>query len=185
MLVWAYRVSHCDVDMAVSLLEHSVGFTTLHDHKNSQCPDQRMYHWHGTAVVHWLTAFGIFDTGSVLALSQVEPNHTLLATDICSLYCSQINLYVCHATCMSCLGPGNNHLSKLDRMIYLRQFHNLELVNLAGNPLCREANYRAYMLSHIKRLKFLDYVRVNPDDVGAAFEHYQVWNLVDTSRKSA
>eukprot|EP00892_Ulva_mutabilis_P007393 jgi/Ulvmu1/5025/UM021_0042.1 len=74
---------------------------------------------------------------------------------------------------LQCLSVGNNHLSKLDRMIYLRQFENLELVNLAGNPLCREANYRAYMLSHIKRLKFLDYVRVNPDEIGAAFEHYQ------------
>ena len=73
---------------------------------------------------------------------------------------------------------GNNHLSKLDRVMYLRQFERLELVNLAGNPLCREANYRAYMLSHIKCLKFLDYVRVNPDDLGAAFEHYQVCTLV-------
>lgn len=73
---------------------------------------------------------------------------------------------------------GNNHLSKLDRVMYLRQFDRLELVNLAGNPLCREANYRAYMLSHIKCLKFLDYVRVNPDDLGAAFEHYQVCTLV-------
>lgn len=81
-------------------------------------------------------------------------------------------------TLLLSLIAGNNHLSKLDRMMYLRQFDNLELVNLAGNPLCREANYRAYMMSHIKRLKFLDYVRVNPDDVGAAFEHYQVWKPV-------
>lgn len=85
---------------------------------------------------------------------------------------------ICMTPCQEGAGllcAGNNHLSKLDRMMYLRQFKSLELVNLAGNPLCREANYRAYMLSHIKCLKFLDYVRVNPDDLGAAFEHYQVW----------
>jgi hypothetical protein len=68
---------------------------------------------------------------------------------------------------------GNNHLNKLDRTFYLRQFNNLESVNLAGNPICREANYKSYLLSHIKSLKYLDYVRVNADDVMAAIEHHQ------------
>lgn len=68
---------------------------------------------------------------------------------------------------------GNNHLNKLDRMLYLRQFNNLESVNLAGNPICREANYKSYMLSHMKYLKYLDYVRVKADDVQAAIEHHQ------------
>ena len=64
-------------------------------------------------------------------------------------------------------------MNKLDRMLYLRQFSNLESVNLAGNPICREANYKSYMLSHIKYLKYLDYVRVKADDVQAAIEHHQ------------
>jgi hypothetical protein len=58
-------------------------------------------------------------------------------------------------------------------MLYLRQFKHLELVNLAGNPLCREANYKSYLLSHVKNLKFLDYSRVKADDVSAAFEQHQ------------
>lgn len=58
-------------------------------------------------------------------------------------------------------------------MLYLRQFNNLESVNLAGNSICREANYKSYMLSHIKYLKYLDYVRVKADDVQAAIEHHQ------------
>ena len=58
-------------------------------------------------------------------------------------------------------------------MLYLRQFSNLESVNLAGNPICREANYKSYMLSHIKYLKYLDYVRVKAADVQAAIEHHQ------------
>jgi hypothetical protein len=58
-------------------------------------------------------------------------------------------------------------------MIDLRQFTNLESINLAGNPICREANYKSYMLSHFKSLKYLDYVRVKADDVQAAIEHHQ------------
>jgi hypothetical protein len=58
-------------------------------------------------------------------------------------------------------------------MLYLRQFKQLELVNLAGNPLCREANYKSYLCSHIKNLKYLDYVRVKADDIAAAMEQHQ------------
>ena len=68
---------------------------------------------------------------------------------------------------------GNNHLNKLDRMLYLRQFNHLELVNLAGNPICRESNYQSYLLSHVKNLKYLDYTRVKVADVAAAVEQHQ------------
>lgn len=34
--------------------------------------------------------------------------------------------------------------------MYLRQFRNLRLVNLAGNPFCKEHDYKTYVLSHIK-----------------------------------
>lgn len=68
---------------------------------------------------------------------------------------------------------GKNQLAKLDRVLYLRQFENLELVTLAGNPLCREANYKSYLCSHIKNLKYLDYVRVKAEDVTLAMEQHQ------------
>jgi Leucine-rich repeat len=68
---------------------------------------------------------------------------------------------------------GNNHLSRLEKISYLRQFQHLELVNLADNPICREANYWSYILSHLKHLKYLDYNRVQADDVAQAIEHHQ------------
>lgn len=68
---------------------------------------------------------------------------------------------------------GKNSLNKLDRALYLRQFEHLEAVSLAGNPLCREANYKSYMCSHIKGIKYLDYVRVKADDVTSAMEQHQ------------
>jgi hypothetical protein len=58
--------------------------------------------------------------------------------------------------------------------MYLRQFRNLRLVNLAGNPMCKDHDYRSYVLSHIKDLTYLDYRRVATADVQAAREQHQV-----------
>lgn len=58
--------------------------------------------------------------------------------------------------------------------MYLRQFKNLRLVNLAGNPICKEHDYRSYVLSHIKDLTYLDYRRVAAADVQQAMEQHQV-----------
>ena len=58
--------------------------------------------------------------------------------------------------------------------MYLRQFKKLRLVNLAGNPIAAAADYRSYVLSHIKDLTYLDYRRVNAADVAAAMEQHQV-----------
>ncbi|KAL3160580.1 hypothetical protein ABBQ32_010517 [Trebouxia sp. C0010 RCD-2024] len=58
--------------------------------------------------------------------------------------------------------------------MYLRQFRKLRLVNLAGNPIAAAADYRSYVLSHIKDLTYLDYRRVNAADVAAAIEQHQV-----------
>ncbi len=45
-----------------------------------------------------------------------------------------------------CRAPaGQNQLKKLDNVMYLRQFRNLRLVNLAGNPICKEHDYRRWV----------------------------------------
>lgn len=80
-----------------------------------------------------------------------------------------------HGLTPSCPSPaGNNQLSQLDNIMYLRQFKQLRLVNLAGNPICKDHDYRSYVLSHIKDLIYLDYRRVNQADVAAAREQHQV-----------
>jgi hypothetical protein len=40
---------------------------------------------------------------------------------------------------------------------YLVRFTNLQLLNLAGNPLAKEPDYRGYVLSHLQHLSYLDY----------------------------
>eukprot|EP00983_Pelagomonas_calceolata_P039318 1137141-Pelagomonas_calceolata.AAC.4 len=68
---------------------------------------------------------------------------------------------------------GQNNLKKLDSIFYLRQFKNLRLVNLAGNPFCKDHDYRSYVLSHLNYITYLDYRRVAKADVTAAEEHHQ------------
>ena len=50
--------------------------------------------------------------------------------------CSQIQTLQ-HALC-----AGNNTIGKLPVIGYLRRFRKLQLVNLAGNPVARDASYR-------------------------------------------
>lgn len=82
----------------------------------------------------------------------------------------------CMAHCYPVATPlaGNNQLAQLDNVMYLRQFRQLRLVNLAGNPICKDHDYRSYVLSHIKDLTYLDYRRVAAADVQAAREAHQV-----------
>ena len=73
-----------------------------------------------------------------------------------------------------CDDAGRNNISSFDNVMYLRQFKKLRLVNLAGNPIAGAADYRSYVLSHIKDLTYLDYRRVNAADVAAAMDQHQV-----------
>lgn len=40
------------------------------------------------------------------------------------------------------LCAGNNAIAKLDSIGYMRRFVRLQIVNLAGNPVARNPNYR-------------------------------------------
>ena len=71
------------------------------------------------------------------------------------------------------LSVGNNLVSDLTNVMYLRQFQNLQAVNLVGNPFCQEDEYRRYVLSHLKHIKYLDYRLVDEQAVSQAKEQYQ------------
>merc|ERR1711998_297390 len=71
------------------------------------------------------------------------------------------------------LSIGNNLIQNLENVDYLRPFPNLQAVNFAGNPCCKESEYRSYVLAHMKHLKYLDYRLVDQAAVQAAKEQYQ------------
>lgn len=57
----------------------------------------------------------------------------------------------------ACTCAGNNCLADLRSTACLTRCSNLQLLNLAGNPLCADTDYRAFVLSHLQTLVYLDY----------------------------
>mmetsp|Transcript_30137 Transcript_30137/g.55076 ORF Transcript_30137/g.55076 Transcript_30137/m.55076 type:complete len:526 (-) Transcript_30137:137-1714(-) len=108
-------------------------------------------------------------------LSKIEGLDTLTKLVDLSLFQNQISTIenLDKLVGLNVLSIGNNNLTQLDNVMYLRQFRNLRLVNLAGNPICRDHDYRSYVLSHIKDLTYLDYRRVYAADVQTAQEQHQ------------
>ena len=78
--------------------------------------------------------------------------------------------------------PGNNQLSQLEDIGYLCRLPGLNLINLAGNPLCKDHDYQSYVLSHLQHLSYLDYRRVSAPDVALAVERHQVRGPVGAGR---
>eukprot|EP00736_Rhodelphis_marinus_P008210 Rmarinus@m.19175 len=76
-------------------------------------------------------------------------------------------------TNLQVLSVGNNLITHMDSMLYLRPFKNLRLLNAAGNPISKEADYRAYILAHIPSLKYIDYRLIDETALQAAREQYQ------------
>lgn len=52
-------------------------------------------------------------------------------------------------------------------MDYLKSLPKLIILDLAGNPVCANPDYRLYTLFRVKRLKVLDGISVNSDEAAA------------------
>lgn len=78
-----------------------------------------------------------------------------------------------NCSALNCLSIGNNDIKATDQLMYLRGFKTLRLVNLEGNPVCADPEYRMFVLAYIDGLKYLDYAMVQQSEVEAAREQYQ------------
>lgn len=87
-------------------------------------------------------------------------------------------------TALQCLSLGNNLISSLESVVTLRKFRGLQLLNLEGNPVSEEAEYRTYVLAYMRDLKYLDYAMVLQTEVASAQEQYQD-ELLDVEEKEA
>jgi len=87
-------------------------------------------------------------------------------------------------TALQCLSLGNNLISSMESVVTLRKFPSLQLLNLEGNPVSDEAEYRTYILAYMRNLKYLDYAMVLQSEIASAREQYQD-ELLDVEEKEA
>ena len=117
-------------------------------------------------------------------ISKIEGLDKLTNLTDLSLFSNRISevegLEAC--TKLQCLSLGNNQISSLDGIVKLRKFKNLHLLNLEGNPVSRESEYRMYVLAYLIELKYLDYAMVVKSEVVSAREQYQD-ELLDVEEK--
>jgi Leucine-rich repeat len=72
------------------------------------------------------------------------------------------------------LCPGHNEVRDLPSVGSLRRLRRLRLLNLVGNPVCADGQYRPFVLSHVAGLVYFDYRRVSAAEAAAAREQFQV-----------
>ena len=65
---------------------------------------------------------------------------------------------IIHAYCIYILIP---------QVIYLRRFKNLHTLNLAGNPVAQEENYKLFIAAYLSDLAYLDYRLLNGETVSS------------------
>ncbi|KAL7679824.1 putative leucine-rich repeat domain superfamily [Plasmopara halstedii] len=71
------------------------------------------------------------------------------------------------------LSIGNNLLQSTEGLLHLKCLEKLRVLNLSGNPVCTDPEYRLFILAHLEKLKYLDYALVNKCDTIQAREQYQ------------
>ncbi|XP_069840337.1 dynein regulatory complex subunit 3 isoform X2 [Dendropsophus ebraccatus] len=71
------------------------------------------------------------------------------------------------------LSIGNNNLTVLENLIYLRRFKQLRTLNLSGNPLCEEEQYRLFVAAHLPDLVYLDFRLIDENIRDIANVKYQ------------
>tara|TARA_B100000795_G_scaffold224377_1_gene179808 strand:- start:1515 stop:2510 length:996 start_codon:yes stop_codon:yes gene_type:complete len=74
---------------------------------------------------------------------------------------------------IECLSIGKNRVNSLDCVGYLRSFPKLRMLNLEGNTICNEEEYRLYVIGFIAQLDYLDFVMVNEEERIRAQETFQ------------
>jgi hypothetical protein len=71
------------------------------------------------------------------------------------------------------LSIGNNDIETVESLLYLRTMQNLRVLNIKGNPVCHDAEYRYFILAYLDKIKFLDYGMVSKEEIQTAKEQYQ------------
>jgi len=74
--------------------------------------------------------------------------------------------------CLMELYIGNNRISSINQIHQLKVLPKLIIVDLSGNPVCSEQDYRLYTLYYLRRLKVLDGLSIHTSEILDAKEKY-------------
>ncbi len=67
---------------------------------------------------------------------------------------------------------GNNKISDMREVLHLKALPKLIILDLSGNPLGSNPEYRLYTIFHLKKLKVLDGMGVEGSEQAAANDTY-------------
>lgn len=74
---------------------------------------------------------------------------------------------------LNVLSIGNNKLGDVKEIKMLREFKELNVLSMDGNPVCTHAEYKMMVLAFLPAIKFFDFVLVDQEDLILAKEQYQ------------
>jgi len=85
---------------------------------------------------------------------------------------------------LQCLSLGNNRIDSLEQIINLRGIRTMKMLNLAGNPICAEPEYKMVTLAYVDSLQYLDYALIQSAEYELAKEQYHD-ELLDVEEKES
>jgi hypothetical protein len=68
---------------------------------------------------------------------------------------------------------GSNSLKNLREIRNLKPLFRMIILDLSGNPICKDEKYRHYVIFHNKKLKVLDGIPIEPNERIAASEIFE------------
>lgn len=67
---------------------------------------------------------------------------------------------------------GNNRITTLKEINYIRALPKLLILDLSGNPVCKQKEYRSYIIYNLKKLKVLDGIGIDANEQQQAKEMF-------------
>lgn len=91
-----------------------------------------------------------------------------LSAQITSLYLSQNELSTLQGAAqfgsLRLLSLGGNKLALVSELVHLRSLQQLRHLNLVGNPICHQPNYRFLVIDQLTQLQVLDTVEISKQE---------------------
>jgi hypothetical protein len=126
-------------------------------------------------------------------IERIEGLETLVNLTDLSLYGNDISVIegLEHCTKLEVLSLGRNRISDLAGVKVLRRAHSLRALSLDANPVSSEEQYRAYVITFVPQLHYLDFALIGNEERkeakhnGVSLEELQLEEAAEEERTRA